>query len=429
MDGGQVGLGDTVDRDQVDEEIGVDHIMDGEGREGDREAREVDGVDQKMEGGARARVDKMGTKNKDTVAEADLGGGETMIMALKTESTDFEQGTGFLFGSRHTCYDDLGCFSTASPFDNALGYLPEDPEHVKTSLTLFSRAKPFNGSEVTYNDVSSFRAAGFDPKKPTKFIIHGYMSFGIAPWVLNMTTGFLRKEDSIVIVVDWRAGASKLYPQSVANTRLVAAIIASALETLKTAYSVDMSAVHLVGHSLGAQIAGYVGSAVDGIGRITGLDAAGPMFVSDNVALRLDPTDATFVDLIHTDASPLMDMGFGYKQPCGHIDFYPNGGEHQIGCPAPVRTSLEDLATFQFAQLYNSVACAHERSHAYFIESLFNDKCQFLSRPCESYNAFLLGNCSSCGSNGCPVMGYYADRTHNAGSFYLRTNSRAPFCQ
>ncbi|KAL5016815.1 hypothetical protein ScPMuIL_006404 [Solemya velum] len=86
--------GDTMDGDQVGEEVGVDHIMDGEGQEGDGEgqegdgeAREVDGMDQKIEGEAKVRVDKMEKRNKDTVAEADLGGGETMIITLKTEST------------------------------------------------------------------------------------------------------------------------------------------------------------------------------------------------------------------------------------------------------------------------------------------------------------------------------------------------------
>jgi len=43
---------------------------------------------------------------------------------------------------------------------------------------------------------------------------------------------------------------------------------------------------------------------------------------------RLDPTDAEFVDVIHTCGGTL-----GYKGALGHADFYPNGGSAiQPGC-------------------------------------------------------------------------------------------------
>ena len=58
----------------------------------------------------------------------------------------------------------------------------------------------------------------------------------------------------------------------------------------------------------------------------TGLDPAGPMFARYHVDVRLDPTDADFVDAIHTDSNM-----FGLSATAGHIDFYPNGGADQ-GC-------------------------------------------------------------------------------------------------
>lgn len=58
----------------------------------------------------------------------------------------------------------------------------------------------------------------------------------------------------------------------------------------------------MIGHSLGAQVAGYAGQKLDGkVGRITGLDPAGPMFEHLPPSVRLDPTDAQFVDVIHTN--------------------------------------------------------------------------------------------------------------------------------
>ena len=45
----------------------------------------------------------------------------------------------------------------------------------------------------------------------------------------------------------------------------------------------------------------------------TGLDPAGPLFEDEHPAVRLDPTDAQFVDVLHTDTSSagiLMEVGY-----------------------------------------------------------------------------------------------------------------------
>jgi pimeloyl-ACP methyl ester carboxylesterase len=62
-----------------------------------------------------------------------------------------------------------------------------------------------------------------------------------------------------VIVVVWTRGAFGVYTQAVANTRVVGAVIANMVNTLHSAAGVDFGNVHLVGHSLGAQVCGYAG--------------------------------------------------------------------------------------------------------------------------------------------------------------------------
>ena len=63
-----------------------------------------------------------------------------------------------------------------------------------------------------------------------------------------------------------------------------------------------------------------------------GLDPAGPYFEDKDVKLRLDPTDASFVDIIHSDSKMMMFGGLGYRNALGHVDFYPNKGYNQPGC-------------------------------------------------------------------------------------------------
>ena len=65
---------------------------------------------------------------------------------------------------------------------------------------------------------------------------------------------------------------------------------------------------------------------------MTGLDPAGPLFEGYDPSVRLDKTDASYVDVIHSNGESLIVGGFGTWEPIGHADFYPNGGRAQRGC-------------------------------------------------------------------------------------------------
>ena len=75
-----------------------------------------------------------------------------------------------------------------------------------------------------------------------------------------------------------------------------------------------MPSFHVIGHSLGSHVAGYVGETVQAkgmgkLGRISALDPAEPLFQSMPEFVRLDPGDADFVDAIHTDAKSILMFG------------------------------------------------------------------------------------------------------------------------
>lgn len=50
---------------------------------------------------------------------------------------------------------------------------------------------------------------------------------------------------------------------------------------------------------------------------ISGMDPAGPLFERYAEQVRLDPSDAKFVDVIHSDALPIEDAG----KHLNHFDF------------------------------------------------------------------------------------------------------------
>lgn len=67
-----------------------------------------------------------------------------------------------------------------------------------------------------------------------------------------------------------------------------------------------------------------------------GLDPAGPLFLLAREEDKLDPSDADFVEVIHTCAGYL-----GYPSPLADADFWPNGGNPiQPGCGLDVTGTI-----------------------------------------------------------------------------------------
>ena len=73
-----------------------------------------------------------------------------------------------------------------------------------------------------------------------------------------------------VIAVDWSGGNQFLYEQAAANTVIAAAVIRQLLQAIINK-GVQPQQIHLIGHSLGAHIASYIGRNLRNIGRISGL--------------------------------------------------------------------------------------------------------------------------------------------------------------
>ncbi|MCL4121327.1 UNVERIFIED_CONTAM: hypothetical protein GTU68_048051 [Idotea baltica] len=260
-----------------------------------------------------------------------------------------------------------------------------------------------------------------------------------------MVRGLLAHGDYNVIVVDWSGGSFALYSQATANSRVVGLETARMLDWTRTHLGLDISTVHIVGHSLGAHTAGYVGEKLEGLGRITGLDPAEPFFQYMPDLVRLDPSDAFFVDVIHTDIDSFFGLtgprGFGLQQAVGHIDFYPNGGKDQPGCnqllarvPMTLMLEGEDLIEGINAAQTELINCDHVRSAKLFTDSL-NSNCPYLGFACPSYKMYKEGKCFTCGDSGnnCAFMGINADlwtpRNQTNVKVFLDTHYSPNFCK
>ncbi|XP_026245194.2 lipase member H isoform X1 [Urocitellus parryii] len=270
--------------------------------------------------------------------------------------------------------------------------------------------------------INSTTLGNLNVTKKTTFIIHGFRPTGSAPvWMGDLVEALLSAEHMNVVVVDWNRGATTvIYTHAANKTKKVAIILKEFIDQM-LAEGASLDNIYMIGVSLGAHISGFVGEMYDGqLGRITGLDPAGPLFNGRPPQDRLDPSDAQFVDVIHSDTDAL-----GYKEPLGNIDFYPNGGLDQPGCP---QTIFGGIKYFK---------CDHQRSVYLYLASLRED-CEITAYPCDSYRDYRNGKCTSCGTpeQSCPVLGYYADNWKDylkqkdppMTKAFFDTAEKEPFC-
>ncbi|XP_071423183.1 lipase member H isoform X1 [Pithys albifrons albifrons] len=302
---------------------------------------------------------------------------------------------------------------TALGFGNAL-----IGTELQVKLLLYTRQNPTCAEEL-----QSTTSQYLNVTKRTTFIIHGYRLTGSAPvWISDLVHLLLSVEDMNIILVDWNHGATTLiYNYASRKCKRVAEILKKLIDEMLIE-GASLDSVHMIGVSLGAHISGFVGQMFGGaLGRITGLDPAGPLYRGAPPSERLDPTDAQFVDVIHSDTD-----GLGYREALGHIDFYPNGGTDQPGCPLTIFSGLQYFK------------CDHQRSVFLFLSSL-TQSCNITAYPCDSYRNYRNGKCTSCEAfwpMPCPTVGYYAhewksyltQQSHPVTSMFFDTADKEPFC-
>ncbi|XP_054940254.1 lipase member H isoform X3 [Physeter macrocephalus] len=255
---------------------------------------------------------------------------------------------------------------------------------LNVKLMLYTRRNP-----TCAQAINSTVLGNLNVTKKTIFTVHGFRPTGSTPvWMEDLVEGLLSVDDMNVVVVDWNQGATTvIYNHASGKTRKVAIVLKEFIDQM-LAKGASLDDIYMIGVSLGAHVAGFVGKMYHGqLGRITAL---------------------------------------GYREPLGNIDFYPNGGLDQPGCP---QTIFGGMQYFK---------CDHQRSVYLYLSSL-RENCTITAYPCDSYRDYRSGKCVNCGISqmeSCPLLGYYADNWKD----YLRerdppmtkaffdTAEEKPFC-
>jgi len=260
--------------------------------------------------------------------------------------------------------------------------------------------------ELKPNCPSCIDGKGFDRNAPIKFVCHGFMSDYQSDINAIIRNAYFRTSMAVnVIHVNWeRLAAAPHYDTAAANTIPVGLYVSRFIDWLVSSGYTTYSKIHFNGHSLGSHVGGYAGSkTAQKFARISALDPALPLFGERPDAERIDPTDAQFVDVIHTAGG-----GLAFHEARGHVDYYPNNGRpYQPGC------GIDVIST-----------CSHSRAYEFMAESIWHPN-GFPGYKCNSWEEYDNGRCSFTDRQ---VMGEPCPSTAR-GKYYLRTNENPPFGQ
>ncbi|XP_071056590.1 phospholipase A1-like [Onthophagus taurus] len=263
------------------------------------------------------------------------------------------------------------------------------------NVTFWLYNKQVYGYQLKENELITLQEAPFIPDQRIIFLIHGFTGNRECSPNLQIKPKLIKKGYNVISVDYENVAKFPCYLQAVENSKTIARCLADFIETLSTIKIKDKSFsledIHLIGFSLGGQIAGKTGAYLKASGkmlsRITGLDVAGPLFYGPTT--YLNKNCAKFVDCIHTCSGRL-----GKLFPIGHVDFYVNSLIHQNGC---------DFWNF---------SCDHGRAPELYAESIDSEV--------GFYGVNFSGDFE--------LMGHNAS-TRSNGIYHVETNAKSPFAK
>lgn len=305
------------------------------------------------------------------------------------------------------CFNYIGCFEKIPK----IGHSPADPNDIGAEFILITRDSvttiPYQETinclswqpetcETYPFSLETMIKSNFNPQLQTVILTAGFRTSAPCAWQRDIKDRLLDLKNVNVIITCWNKANHDLYGKSSANTRVIAKQITVLLYYLAQLNDLQLSDdsfaenIYLVGHSLGAHISGFVGQDLGGrVGRITGLDPAGPNFNDLDRKFRLDKTDALLVDSLHTNGgkSSISHVTFGTEHQVGHVDYYANNGQSQPSCSHDIFGCSHKIAPTYYLSFLE-----YELSLRKFLGEKYHNGYRFFAYRSGNYESFMNGS-------------------------------------
>ncbi|KAL0880902.1 hypothetical protein ABMA27_002074 [Loxostege sticticalis] len=287
---------------------------------------------------------------------------------------------------------------------------PMECPNKNITFWLYTRENEVNPHQVAVDDPESIKSAPWVSDAPIKVLIHGYTGHKDFSPNTEIRPAYMECCNYNIISVDYKPIAREpCYMSAAHNTELVGMCTAQLIDELVSNYGFQLPRFHIIGFSLGGQIAGFIANYLTSgrLHRITALDPALPMFATNDNRKKVDASDGLFVDVLHTNA-----LEKGKLETSGHIDFYANGGMTQPGC----RATAEQTKS----------SCDHARAPQYYAESINTQNGCYATR-CQSWISYMIGWCELVHAEEM-LFGEHVPY-NSSGIYFFRTNSKSPYCR
>lgn len=127
-------------------------------------------------------------------------------------------------------------------------------------ILLVTRENIGASQQLLFRNLDSVRNSPYNPNRPTRVLIHGFLEDDSADIKVETAAELLRYYDFNVLFIDWSEGSRTInYFAAAGRVPTVGQFTASYLDFLHEHSLLNFNRLSVIGFSLGAHIAGTVG--------------------------------------------------------------------------------------------------------------------------------------------------------------------------